>query len=249
MNKMKARITAAALSAAFFMIMFPAIAYAHADDPAETPAETTAAATTAETTAAETSAAQTETDASNDQITNAFPTDGTGTLTSTSTEKDGKEFYTVMTPAGNVFYLIIDKSKSTKNVYFLDAAKEKDLIDLAAKVKQDVGNATAASAGDSQKATPSAAETKPADDQKTDTTKSSNTGTGKSNKGMLVFIVIIALGVGSLSYYFKILKPRKDAFTDEGDDDMEIEDTPEKDEADDLPEPEDNKHTDQTGSD
>ena len=48
-----------------------------------------------------------------------------------ATEEDGKEFYTIMTPDENVFYLIIDRQRNTENVYFLNAVTEADLLPLA----------------------------------------------------------------------------------------------------------------------
>ena len=56
---------------------------------------------------------------------------GTGTVIENATEEDGKEFYTIMTPDENVFYLIIDRQRNTENVYFLNAVTEADLLPLA----------------------------------------------------------------------------------------------------------------------
>ena len=55
---------------------------------------------------------------------------GTGTVKEVYTDEDGRKFYTVQTPAGNTFYLIIDFTQQTENVYFLDAVAEKDLLAL-----------------------------------------------------------------------------------------------------------------------
>ena len=56
---------------------------------------------------------------------------GTGTVIENATEADGKEFYTIMTPDENVFYLIIDRQRNAENVYFLNAVTEADLLPLA----------------------------------------------------------------------------------------------------------------------
>ena len=51
----------------------------------------------------------------------AFTPDGTGTVLDTTTgEGDDKQFYTITTEAGNVFYLIIDGKRDDNNVYFLN---------------------------------------------------------------------------------------------------------------------------------
>ena len=57
---------------------------------------------------------------------NPFSTDGTGTVVDNATDEDGKEFYTITTPDENIFYLVIDKQKTTDNVYFLNAVTEAD---------------------------------------------------------------------------------------------------------------------------
>ena len=59
---------------------------------------------------------------------NPFSTDGTGTVVDNATDEDGKEFYTITTPDENIFYLVIDKQKTTDNVYFLNAVTEADLL-------------------------------------------------------------------------------------------------------------------------
>ncbi len=58
---------------------------------------------------------------------------GTGKVAEVYTDETGRKFYTIQTPAGNTFYLIIDFAKQSENVYFLDAVSEKDLIALAEK--------------------------------------------------------------------------------------------------------------------
>ena len=64
----------------------------------------------------------------------AFTPDGTGTVLDTATgEGDDKQFYTITTEAGNVFYLIIDGKRNDNNVYFLNGVTEADLMALAEK--------------------------------------------------------------------------------------------------------------------
>lgn len=52
-----------------------------------------------------------------------------------ASDEQGKEFYTIMTPDENVFYLIIDKQRDSENVYFLNAVTESDLMALAQKTR------------------------------------------------------------------------------------------------------------------
>ena len=68
---------------------------------------------------------------------NPFSTDGTGTVVDKATDEEGKEFYTITTPDENIFYLVIDKQKTTDNVYFLNAVTEADLLPLAEKSEEE----------------------------------------------------------------------------------------------------------------
>ena len=65
-----------------------------------------------------------------------FTPEGTGTVVDNATDEDGKEFYTIQTPDEHVFFLVIDKQRTSENVYFLDAVTEKDLLSLA-KVEKE----------------------------------------------------------------------------------------------------------------
>lgn len=56
---------------------------------------------------------------------------GTGTLVDNVTDENGKEFFTIEAADGSVFYLVIDRQRSTENVYFLDAVTVSDLMPLA----------------------------------------------------------------------------------------------------------------------
>lgn len=64
---------------------------------------------------------------------NPFTPKGTGTVLDNATSEDEKEFYTIVTPDENVFYLVIDKQRDADNVYFLNAVTESDLMALAEK--------------------------------------------------------------------------------------------------------------------
>ena len=65
---------------------------------------------------------------------NAITPDGQGSvLNYYKSESDEKQFYTITTPAGNVFYLVVDGARGYENVYFLNAVTEADLMALAAE--------------------------------------------------------------------------------------------------------------------
>jgi hypothetical protein len=77
-----------------------------------------------------------------------IPTDGTGTVIENSTDTPEKrEFFTIKTPAGNVFYIVVDKQKTGENVYLLTPVTEADLAALPVSRRRAPSRAAARSAG------------------------------------------------------------------------------------------------------
>ena len=102
MKKTKFRRLAAMAASLLCCLIFTVPAYAQSSEPqpetAPSPAETEAEPETQ----------------------NPFTPDGTGTVVDNATDEDGKEFYTITTADESVFYLVIDKQKTSENVYFLN---------------------------------------------------------------------------------------------------------------------------------
>lgn len=166
----------------------------------------------------------------------AFTPDGTGTVLDETTGEDGdKQFYTITTEDGNVFYLIVDGKRDSNNVYFLNAVTESDLMALAEK---DSGNSSSSIpsaeictctekcvAGDVDTACPvcrndlkgctgkeeelSEAE-EPAEPDKPE--KGGSVGT-------VLFIVIALLAVCGAGYYVKSVRPKQQTEDEEFEDD------------------------------
>ena len=183
--------------------------------------------------------------------------DGQATVVDNATDEDGKEFYTIVTPAENTFYLVIDKQRDSDNVYFLNAVTESDLLALAEK---DGDSTPEAAIPEPEKCTckelcepgavnqkcpvckldlsgceGKAPEAPPADGEPEAPAPAKGNG-----PGAIVIVVLVALAAGGAGYYFKVLKPKKEL--DDADDfeDIQFEDDPAADgEADALPEPED----------
>ena len=64
----------------------------------------------------------------------AFTPNGQGSvLDYVENNEDEKSFYTITTPSGSVFYLVVDEARDGQNVYFLNAVTESDLMALAEK--------------------------------------------------------------------------------------------------------------------
>jgi len=124
---------------------------------------------------------------------NPFTPSGAGTVVDSATDEDGKEFYTIVTPAKNVFYLVIDRQRGTENVYFLNAVTEADLLALAEFPEEAV--------------TPTPEpESKPEPAPTAEPTPEPET---KSNAGTLLLVAAVVLIGGGAAYYFKIYRPKQ----------------------------------------
>ena len=147
---------------------------------------------------------------------NPLTPDGNATLVDQASDKDGKEFYTFTSPAGNQFFLIIDKQRSDNNVYFLDYVTEKDLISLAKKDKENP-LITETPEPENKQPEPEIKEEKP-EEKPVEEEKPEKK---QSNTGVFLILLLVTVGVGIVAYYFKILKPKQEL--DAADDFEEIE--------------------------
>ena len=171
---------------------------------------------------------------------NPFTPDGTGTVMDNAQEVDGKEFFTIGTEDGNVFYLIIDRHRNADNVYLLNAVTEEDLISLAQAGGREV---TPSGGSNSTSAIETPGQQNPAEGQNQQppsTTAPSETEPpppkppANNDNTMYILIGVVALAVGGAGYYFKIVKGKKNnAYDDDGDDEDEDDDYGYSDEADD----------------
>ncbi|MDL2237864.1 DUF4366 domain-containing protein [Christensenellaceae bacterium OttesenSCG-928-K19] len=133
--------------------------------------------------------------------------EGTGQVTEIATDEDGKLFYTIQTPAGNVFYLVIDMARTDgNNVYFLNAVTEDDLLALAETDGSTTGGVSAIP--DTNPEPTPAPEPTPDPDPETEKEPAEE---GGGNTGAIIFVILAVLAVGGAAYYFKILKPRQQA--------------------------------------
>jgi hypothetical protein len=129
-----------------------------------------------------------------------FTPAGSATTVDNATDSDGKEFFTITTADGNIFYLIIDRQRESENVYFLNAVTEEDLLALAHKIdgKPDQSAVTTP-------ATTPQPEPAPTPDPQPEPEMPANGGNG----GTFLFILLAAATIGGAGYYFKILKPKR----------------------------------------
>lgn len=144
--------------------------------------------------------------------TNAFTPDGTGSVQDNATEEDGKEFFTITTEAGNVFYLIIDRQKDENGVYLLNTVTEADLMALAE-------SSGGSSSGESVIPDTTPEPTPTPEPEPTPDPEPVEEPAAENNTGTMIFIIIAALAAGGAGYYFKILKPKQQAAFDGEDED------------------------------
>ncbi len=142
-----------------------------------------------------------------------FTPDGSATVVDNATEEQGKEFYTIVTPDENVFFLVIDKQRDSDNVYFLNAVTERDLIALAQK-EEAVQTLTPAEPEEPEPPKIEEPENLPPVEKEPEPER---------NNGMMLIVFVIVLAVGGTGYYFKIYKAKHELDDAEDIDDFEFE--------------------------
>ena len=180
MKKTKFRRLAAMAASLLCCLVFTVPAYAQSNEPQP-----------------ETTPAPVETEPETE---NPFTPDGTGTVVDNATDEDGKEFYTITAPDERVFYLVIDKQKTSENVYFLNAVTTDDLLPLAEQGEEPP-----------EEVTPEP-EPEPVEEI-TEPEPEPEPEPEKPDSGLLSLLLIgaVVLIGGGIGYYFKIYKPKHEA--------------------------------------
>jgi hypothetical protein len=131
----------------------------------------------------------------------AFSVPGNAEVQDDITNSSSKEFLTITTKNNNTFYLIIDRSATTDNVYMLSQIDENDLTEF---LDEEETTATVVDA------TPSVVLDETTDDDVQTETEAPAEEKSGSNMGALLGILVVAvLGVGAYGY-MKFIKPKKD---------------------------------------
>jgi hypothetical protein len=145
----------------------------------------------------------------------AFTPEGTGSVLDAATDQDGKEFYTITTAAGNVFYLIIDRQRADGGVYFLNAVTEDDLAALAESADEGEGIFGGSGAEPESEPLEPAPEDEPAPEPEKEPEPEKSGGT---SAGTIAFVLIAAAIFGAAAYYIKIVRPKRKAGDEDGND-------------------------------
>ena len=136
-----------------------------------------------------------------------FSVPGNGQILDDKNNDSTKQFLTVQTKNGNTFFLVLDRSSSTENVYMLSMVDENDLAEFVPEKKP-------------QTAPPSVVI--PETEKKPEAEKPEKKADKAENQtGALLAIGLLAAGGAGAYYYFKVAKPKK-AETDAEDEDLEF---------------------------
>lgn len=213
---------AGALLAVTMLFTASTTAFAYVDESAE--------ASRTETTQTEQAADQEQTAPAEDTATentdaektgSAFSTPGNGEVKDDITDSSTKEFLTVTTKNNNTFYIVIDRSATSQNVYMLSQIDEKDLAEFLDKdstatvitPQEDASSKVVLDETDST-----------ADDTKDTSADTKEKASAKTNPGAMAAVLLLALGGVGAYYYFKVYKPKKEAEEDDVSEGLEMDD-------------------------
>lgn len=138
----------------------------------------------------------------------AFSVPGNGQVLDDITDGSTKEFLTIVTKNNQTFYVIIDRSSTTDNVYMLSNIDEDDLQEFlkeASANKEEDKPAVILPEKTVTEDEPAAPETE-SDKKETENDQAKNAGMG------LIFVA--AVGALAAAYYFKIYKPKQNVEED-----------------------------------
>ena len=181
-----------------------ATVYANANPPAEETTTEVVQETSTETTE-DTEKKEDTGRVSGESNNSAFSTPGNAQLVDDKENDDTKQFLTIQTKKGNTFYMVIDRSSNTENVYMMSLVDENDLAEFLDETEKD--KETEESTVVIPETTP---ETTPAAEEETEVKKEEKTEekTGMNVKGLgaivLAAIVVAAiLGFAGIAVYKK----------------------------------------------
>lgn len=127
-----------------------------------------------------------------------FSVAGNGQLLDDITDDETKQFLTVQTKNGNTFFMVIDRSRNSENVYMLSLVDEYDLAEFLEEETEPVDEEKPAVVIEKPQPEPVAEEPQPEPEK------------AGMNMGAVLTILVLGAGVVGGYYYFKILKPKRE---------------------------------------
>lgn len=176
-------------------------AFAYVPDPQQTEADTEAVSENEGTVIPEQEAAG-QTEGTPQEETQGgetpFSIPGNGEVLDDKTEDDTKEFLTIQTKNGNTFFLVLDRSSNTENVYMLSMIDENDLAEFMDEAQTEETP---------QVVIPETETTVVPEETESETVQPED-GNGMNTGALLAIGLLAAGGIGA-GYYFKVVKPKK----------------------------------------
>lgn len=181
------------LLAAVMLIGSQTTAFAYVDQGTET-TESEAETTTSDETVIE--------DEHTEEGGSSFSVPGNAEVLDDISDDSSKEFLTITTKNNNTFYIVIDRSSATENVYMLSQIDENDLSEFLDEKVQEESETSGVVIEDihTEEETTEPVVDEPVEEEKKDL------GT---NAGLLSILVLAGVGVGAY-YYFKIYKGKQE---------------------------------------
>ena len=127
----------------------------------------------------------------------AFSTPGNAQLVDDKENDDTKQFLTIQTKKGNTFYMVIDRSSNTENVYMMSLVDENDLAEFLDETETEKDKETEESTVVIPETAP---ETTPAEEE-TEVKKEEKSG--MNVKGFAAIVVAAILGFAGIAVYKK----------------------------------------------
>ena len=125
----------------------------------------------------------------------AFSTPGNAQLVDDKENDDTKQFLTIQTKKGNTFYMVIDRSSNTENVYMMSLVDENDLAEFLDETEKDkeTEESTVVIPETAPETTPAEEETEVKKEEKS----------GMNVKGFAAIVVAAILGFAGIAVYKK----------------------------------------------
>lgn len=202
-NRKWSKKFAAAVLAAAMMAGTSMTAFAYVDPgAAETAAEAAAESSTSDNGQEQNAEEEPVLEESSDS---AFSTPGNAQLQDDITDDSTKEFLTITTKNNNTFYLVIDRSSNTENVYMLSQIDENDLQEFLDSEGTAENPSTQPSIvlEETEKVTNETVEDTKTGEEETEESKPS-----QNMAGLLGILLLAGAGAGAY-YYLKIRKKKE----------------------------------------
>jgi len=143
-----------------------------------------------------------------------FSVPGNGQLVDDLGEDDSKQFLTIQTKNGNTFFMVLDRSNNTENVYMLSMIDENDLAEFIGDEKKETEQEQPSVViPETEKPSVSAEP-----EAETETKAEAEEKKGGMGSGAMLAVVLLLAGVIGGFYYFKVWKPKQDEDESEGED-------------------------------